>query len=305
MKLKTDKIRNYDLIVRAQEGDEDAMNILLKKYKALIWSCVHAHDIWEANQEDAFQEGAKGFIKAVQRLDLEVGYELSTYAKKCVDGTIKNYLRDSRVMKVPPHVEKLARKLKAQEIIPSDIRVIADTYGVSYEDAREAIIYLNAGNILSMDMTIESGKSNNDGGVSIGAIMSNEYHEMSMDNKVCLRMLVDKLPANEKHVIARKYFDGAKNGELGKELGVHKNTVYNIEQDALRNLRRLMRDEDVQAPVRAKNGRGQVKNKGDRETAKKLLKEGNMSYVHISRETGVPEGTLSSWASKLKRGIEI
>ena len=83
-------------IIKAQQGDENAMTHLLEKNKGLIWSIVRRFQDRGYEIEDLYQVGAMGFVKCIKRFDSSYDVRLSTYAVPYVLGEIKRYLRDNR-----------------------------------------------------------------------------------------------------------------------------------------------------------------------------------------------------------------
>jgi RNA polymerase sigma factor (sigma-70 family) len=70
------------LVRQAQAGDSAAMGTLIEENQGLIWREVHrtAPHAHHLSHDDLFQEGACGFLKAVERFDTSSGNRLSTYA---------------------------------------------------------------------------------------------------------------------------------------------------------------------------------------------------------------------------------
>ena len=63
-------MENRELIAKAQKGDKEAMSLLVKENSALIWSIVRKYSSRGYDMEDLFQTGAMGFIKCIERFDL-------------------------------------------------------------------------------------------------------------------------------------------------------------------------------------------------------------------------------------------
>ena len=88
---------DYELVYLAQEGNEDAINLLYKKYKpiivkksknAIILATHHGIDI-----NDIMQEGFIGFDEAIRGFSQNETASFYTFAMLCVDRKIANYLR--------------------------------------------------------------------------------------------------------------------------------------------------------------------------------------------------------------------
>ena len=70
----------FSLLRRAQQGDEDAYELLFKTNVKLIWSVVHRFSGSNTELEDLYQLGCIGFVKAVRDFKLDQGTQFSTYA---------------------------------------------------------------------------------------------------------------------------------------------------------------------------------------------------------------------------------
>ena len=73
-------LRNRELILRAQNGDEDATEALIVENVALVKSIALKFRDRGTEFEDLMQIGTIGIIKAIRSFDLERGTCFSTYA---------------------------------------------------------------------------------------------------------------------------------------------------------------------------------------------------------------------------------
>lgn len=75
------------LVLRAQSGDEDAFNSLVKIYEPVIY--FKANKFKEtAEAEDLVQDGLMALWGAVQTYDQSKGAAFKTYANRCIDNRI-------------------------------------------------------------------------------------------------------------------------------------------------------------------------------------------------------------------------
>ena len=75
-------------IEKAQKGDKDAMAFLVEKNQGLIWSIVKRFAGRGYEQEDLFQIGSIGLLKAIDKFDLTYNVKFSTYAVPMIVGEI-------------------------------------------------------------------------------------------------------------------------------------------------------------------------------------------------------------------------
>ena len=88
---------DYELVFLAQEGNEDAINLIYQKYKPIIvkksknsimFADHHGIDI-----NDIMQEGFIGFDEAIKSFSQDETATFYTFAMLCVERKIANYIR--------------------------------------------------------------------------------------------------------------------------------------------------------------------------------------------------------------------
>ena len=106
---------NKELILRAQSGDDEALNELIEDNAGLVWNVVRRFNNRGYELEDLYQLGCMGFVKAIKKFDFDFGTELSTYAVTMIIGEIKRFLRDDGMIKVSRSLKELATKVREFE----------------------------------------------------------------------------------------------------------------------------------------------------------------------------------------------
>ena len=118
-----------ELIEMAHGGDKAAREKLIVENMGLIWSIVKRFAGRGYEQEDLFQIGSIGLIKAVDKFDTSFDVQFSTYAVPMISGEIKRFLRDDGMIKVSRSMketaykayiarEKMEEKLKESQHLP-------------------------------------------------------------------------------------------------------------------------------------------------------------------------------------------
>src|SRR5690554_4640527 len=98
------------LIEKAQNGDVEARDILVRKNIALVKSLVKKFLNRGYEYDDLFQLGSIGLIKAIQNYDSKYNVRFSTYAVPMIIGEIKRFLRDDGMIKVSRSLKELVNK---------------------------------------------------------------------------------------------------------------------------------------------------------------------------------------------------
>ena len=102
---------NTNDIINAQNGDKDALALLVENNQGLIWSVVKRFLGRGYDTEDIYQIGALGFVKAIRKFDINYDVKISTYAIPYIMGEIKRFLRDDGPIKVSRSLKDLQRKI--------------------------------------------------------------------------------------------------------------------------------------------------------------------------------------------------
>ena len=88
---------DYETVFLAQDGNEDAINLLYHKYKpmivkksknAIVFATHHGIDI-----HDIMQEGFIGLDEAIRNFSQDTDATFYTFATLCIDRQILNYMR--------------------------------------------------------------------------------------------------------------------------------------------------------------------------------------------------------------------
>lgn len=79
------------IISAAQQGDTDAIEYLLKKYKRIVLSCVESYYLPWAEKEDLIQEGMVALYNAIKGFNYR--YPFPSFAKTCVIRKLYSVIR--------------------------------------------------------------------------------------------------------------------------------------------------------------------------------------------------------------------
>ena len=228
---------------RAQKGDEEAKEILVRKNIALVKSIVKKFLNRGHEYEDLFQLGSIGLLKAIQNYDPKYDVRFSTYAVPMIMGEIKRFLRDDGMIKVSRSLKELVVKsaavrdqLKVQLGRDPSIQEIADAVGATPEEivyAMDAvrtpasihdIIYEDEDNpILIIDKIAENRSETDD----------------AME-RITLKELLSKLDKRERTIIIMRYFRDKTQSEIAEMLNISQVQVSRIEKKVLNKMREML-----------------------------------------------------------------
>lgn len=97
---QNDEDKKY--ILKIKEGDEEALNIIMEKYKNFVYSKAKTFFIVGAEQEDIIQEGMIGLFKAIKGYDSSKDVSFSSFADLCIRRQIISAIKASTRQKHIP-----------------------------------------------------------------------------------------------------------------------------------------------------------------------------------------------------------
>ena len=98
-------------ILKAQT-DKEELGKIVENNSGLVWSIVKRFRGRGYENEDLFQIGNIGLIKAIKNFNPEYEVKLSTYAVTYIIGEIKKFIRDDGIIKVSRSIKELCVKIK-------------------------------------------------------------------------------------------------------------------------------------------------------------------------------------------------
>ena len=91
-----------ELIISAKEGNEEALEYLLDKYKDLVNMKVSKYFIIGAEKEDIIQEGMIGLYKAVKNFEVDKQNSFKSFANLCIERQLITAIKTSNRQKHIP-----------------------------------------------------------------------------------------------------------------------------------------------------------------------------------------------------------
>ena len=233
---------------RIAEGDQSAKNELVEANLRLVVSLARHYQGCGLSYQDLIQEGNIGLIKAAEKFDVSKGFRFSTYASWWIKQALSRAIADqSRTIRIPVHMTENINKFKKteRELLSKlnrepKVKEIADAMGISEKQAKEIQSYI----VEPTSLDIQVG---DDDDTTIGSFIEDthfvnpESAYIKESNGDVVNAVLDTLSDREANILRLRFGIGGKKAmtleEVGKEYGLTRERIRQIEAKALRKLR--------------------------------------------------------------------
>jgi RNA polymerase sporulation-specific sigma factor len=248
VEVKKDNSQTYlkdhevkELILRSQQGDQAARDLIVQKNMRLVWSVVQRFLNRGYEPDDLFQIGSIGLLKSVDKFDLSYDVKFSTYAVPMIIGEIQRFIRDDGTVKVSRSLKETGNKIrKAKDELSKTlgrvptVNEIAGFLEISPEDvimAQEAsrspasiheTVYENDGDPITLLDQIDNGE------------------EGRWFDKIALKEAINELDERERLIVYLRYYKDQTQSEVAVRLGISQVQVSRLEKKILQQMKGRM-----------------------------------------------------------------
>lgn len=230
-----------ELLLKANNGDEDARQKLIEGNLRLVLSVIQRFDKRGESPDDLFQVGCIGLMKAIANFDPTKQVRFSTYGVPMIAGEVRRYLRDNSTIRVSRSIRDVAyRVLQCKEALvlrlgrEPTLDEISKELDIPVEDVSEALDAVCAPVSLYDPVYSDGG----DPLTVMDQVRDTKNTELNWMEHITLRSAFKALGDREKQILSLRFVGGKTQMEVASLVGISQAQVSRLEKGAISAMRK-------------------------------------------------------------------
>ena len=198
--------------------------------------------------DDLYQVGALALVSAVERFDIEKGFEFKSFATPTILGEIKKYFRDKQwSLKVPRRMKEISTKV--QEVKDQlttklgrapNLDEISEATGFTHEQIMQAMESAKAYGTFSLDSANNGLGDDSDENLLEKYVGFEETGYERIEVNEIIHSVMEQLNDNHRYVFKERFIFNKSQADIAKALGVSQMTVSRAEKAIVEKFKKEM-----------------------------------------------------------------
>ncbi|MDY3051920.1 MAG: SigB/SigF/SigG family RNA polymerase sigma factor [Ndongobacter sp.] len=240
---KKDRIRELFLELQ-RTGDPKIREKLITEHLYIAEILAKKYINRGIEYDDLFQVASIGLIYAIDRYDVQKGYEFSSFATPTIVGELKRHFRDKGwVIRVPRRIQELSKKVnQARNTLAQQLQKqptvddIAAYLGITAEEVLEAMEASKVYAPQSLDKTFDTDSEDRE--INLGDVIGAPDENFdAVDFQDLMDRTMKNLNELEKKILLYRYYEKKTQISIAEELNVSQMTVSRIEKKLIQKFR--------------------------------------------------------------------
>lgn len=235
---KISEYSNSELFIEYRNNrDIEIRNELVQRYLYIADILVKKYINKGIEYDDLYQVASLGLIKAVERFDIDKGFEFSSFATPTILGEIKRYFRDKGwAIRVPRRIQEISQKLQiAKEKLSHELQrtpkvfELAEYLNSTEDEILQAMEASTVFEIQSINQTYDNDESDNNLKLE-EAIGHQDYNFKKLENQDLIKKVLESMPHIEKEIFIQRFLNEKTQVEIAGKMQVSQMTISRMEK---------------------------------------------------------------------------
>lgn len=233
-----------NLMLEIKQGNDSSKQKFIYANLRLVLSVIQRFITRRPDcQDDLFQVGCVGLIKAIDNFDISLNVRFSTYAVPMIVGEVRRFLRDNNPLRVSRSLRDIAFKaLQSREKLESKLQREATLEEIATDLNLPYFEVISALDAISDPMSLEEPifGAENENSMLGDHIKDEQQTDEKWLNGLAINDALTTLNEREKRILLLRYYVGKTQVEVSDEIGISQAQVSRLEKNALKIVEKFL-----------------------------------------------------------------